>query len=483
MPVDQADFSALQAAWLAAQPDQPGCPEMALNSCGIGFDCSTVLPSQHTAGLLLKAAREAGLSDQINRLFSGKMVNLSENQAALHMLLRDPQASADLDNLNPTAILQARTHMLALADDLRQGRMPDGAPITDILHLGIGGSVLSPRLLLNALGDSQPGMPDIHFLSAPASQWSTLAAQLDPATTLVIAASKSFTTVETLHNLKLVDNWSGGRGQRLAITANPSEAARYGFASGQILPLWPWVGGRFAFSSAVSLVAAISMGSSAFRKLLRGAHAMDQHFRSAELEHNLPVWMALTDFWLHVVGDHPGRGVFSYDPRLSLLTAWLQQLETESNGKSVSQTGELLQCRGAPLVFGGDGSDAQHALFQMLHQGQACWPLELVGVRPGRAEATSQLLFAQLLGQAQTFRQGDQDAPPHQRLPGNRPVVTTLLDRLDAECLGALLAAYEHKTVCFAHLVGCNPFDQWGVAAGKQATQAALRQLELKHDA
>ncbi len=475
MSVSQANLSALRSVWERTDVYQSLTEARQVAACGISFDGTAVVRSEQVADLLQQTAQQAGLKQAISELFAGAHINLSENRPALHMALRDPSPDYGLADDAIDDIFKARQQMAALTDSLHSGLLPSGEQIKDVIHVGIGGSDLSTRLLTRALGRSNRHTPDIHFISAPATYWSSVAERLNPATTLLIATSKSFTTAETLYNLAMITDWQNQQGYRLAVTANPEQALQHGFNQTEILPLWPWVGGRYGFSSAASLAAAVSMGNPDFQSLLAGAHAMDQHFQHTPLIENLPVWMALIDLWQHVAGPYQARGVFTYDPRLSVLTSWLQQLETESNGKSVTATGEPLNMPGAPLVFGGDGSDAQHALYQMLHQGQTTWPLEFVGVRPQVDNPTSQLLFAQLQGQAETFTGGDQNAPAHARLPGKRPVCITLLDQLDAWHVGALLAAYEHKTFCFGRLIGCNPFDQWGVEAGKRATRAALK--------
>lgn len=474
MPISALQLESLRQAVSKVSPDTN---TITIETCGIEFDCTAALPSKAALSALLDAVSTTNLSSAISALFAGGVVNLSEQQPALHMALRDPEPSFGLSSTAIQEVLTSRERILELASHLRLGQLPSGELITDIIHIGIGGSDLSPRLLTQALANPQPETPRLHFLSTPASHWSQLATQLRPETTLVIAASKSFGTQEMLYNLNLVDCWLEGAGHRLAITANIDAAKQHGFTNKQILPLWNWVGGRYAFSSAISLIAAINMGASAFQAFLAGAHAMDQHFRQTPLENNLPIRMALVDFWRHIVQQLPGRGVFAFDSRLELLANWLQQLETESNGKQVDQYGAPLSIGSAPLVFGGNGSDAQHALFQMLHQGQHYWPLEFIGVRPQTDDPTSTLLYAQLCGQAQTFLKGDQTAEAHAQMPGGRPVVVTLLTKLDAWHMGALLASYEHKTFCFAHLIGCNPFDQWGVEAGKVATLSALQKL------
>jgi glucose-6-phosphate isomerase len=421
-------------------------------------------------------------------LYQGEQVNRSEQQAALHMALRATEPEQFLPATAAKDLCTARKHMLHIADCLHHGRSPAGDTITDIVHIGIGGSDLSARLLQGALtGDRYKGsdkLPQMHFMSGPELHWPALRSCLDPATTQVIVVSKSLGTVETLFNWNHLRAWQ--QMPELVVTAATDKATAMGIKPEQILPLWAWVGGRYSFASAASLTAAIAMGSARFKELLTGAENMDQHFMQQPLAENLPVQLALLDFWNHCIRRFPARGVFSYHPDLRLLSSWLQQLEMESNGKLVDQTGRPLQLPAAPLVFGGDGPQSQHAMFQLLHQGERDWPLELIGVIPKAGDHGMHLLLAQLLGQWESLELGDDSADPVLALPGQRPVTAMLLPNLNPCTLGKLLAAFEHKTFALACLIGCNPFDQWGVEAGKRATAriaAALTRDEQGKDA
>jgi len=421
-------------------------------------------------------------------LYRGEPVNHTEQQAALHMALRATEPEQFLPATTAKDLRAARKHMLHIADCLHHGRSPAGDNITDIVHIGIGGSDISTRLLQAALTVDQPKgikqLPEMHFMSGPELHWPALRSRLDPATTQVIVVSKSLGTTETLFNWNQLRAWQ--HLPELVVTAASDKASAMGINQEQILPLWPWVGGRYSFASAASLTAATAMGSARFNELLSGAENMDQHFMQRPLPENLPVQLALLDFWNHCIRRFPARGVFTYHPDLRLLSSWLQQLEMESNGKLVDQSGRPLQLPAAPLVFGGDGPQSQHAMFQMLHQGQRDWPLELVGVMPQAGDDGMQLLLAQLLGQWESLELGDANADPVVALPGQRPVTAMLLPNLNPHTLGKLLAAYEHKTFALACLIGCNPFDQWGVEAGKRATAriaAALSGAEQDIDA
>ncbi|GAB4113552.1 MAG: glucose-6-phosphate isomerase [Wenzhouxiangellaceae bacterium] len=454
---------ALTQAWR----DDP-CPDICIDGFRLlrrhnQLPHSALTLMQDMADQIVPAARSA--------LYAGAPVNCSEQQAALHMALRAAEPARYLPDTTADEVLAARQRMLHIADCLHHGRSTDDRKITDVVHIGIGGSELGPRLLINALAAQQPGgehVPAVHFMSGPDLHWPMLRARLDPATTQVIVVSKSLGTSETLFNWQQLRDWQ--QCPELVVTAAPQRAQALGIQAQHILPLWPWVGGRYSFASAVSLSAAAVIGSAQFLSLLQAAEAMDRHFLMQPMAENLPVQLALLDFWNHCIRRFPARGVFTYHPGLQLFSNWLQQLEMESNGKCVDPTGQRLQLPSAALVFGGDGPGSQHAMFQLLHQGERDWPLELVGVLPHSGDTGMQLLLAQLLGQWETLAGGDQQADPVRALPGQRPVTALLLPALDAATVGALLACHEHKTFTLASLIGCNPFDQWGVEAGKQAT-------------
>lgn len=447
---------------------------------------------------LLGYAEAVGLPARRDALFAGEPVNRSEQRPALHMALRAPD-----DMTGSPAWQTARrdvkdclAQMTALVDAVRKAPAYMGLPsITDVVSIGIGGSDFGPRLACAALASSAAGGPRVHFLAnVDGGRTANLMRQLDPRHTLVLLISKSFGTQETLLNGRVLFDWLVGElgaeqaHRRLfAVTAN-AEAARTTFDldDARILPMWDFVGGRYSLWSAVGLPVALAIGMDAFRQLLAGAHAVDKHFLEAPLADNLPVWLALVSWWNRVWLGRGSHCIVPYDDRLDGLPGYLQQLEMESNGKRVREDGRPVDLPTAPVVWGSVGSNAQHAYFQALHQGTDVIPVDFIGVvEPGHElDDNHRALLANLLGQGAALMRGRDGAAaraamtqldPAQRdslaaqktFPGNRPSTTVLLDRLDPQSLGALLALYEHKTFVYATLCGINPFDQWGVELGK----------------
>ncbi|MEO6565773.1 MAG: glucose-6-phosphate isomerase [Casimicrobiaceae bacterium] len=450
---------------------------------------------------LLQHAEDANLPAWIGALFAGEKINLSEARPALHSALRqtgDAPVVVDGHDVLPL-IRSTQLRMRALAQGIRSGarRGSSGQPFTDIVHLGIGGSDLGPRLVCDALAEAPAaGVPRIHFVSNvdPAPLARALQG-LVPASTLFVVTSKTFTTLETITNAHAARTWLVAAlpnhdisAHFVAATANVDAAAAFGIARDDVLPLWDWVGGRYSLWSAAGLAIPLALGWPAFAGLLAGAARMDGHFRSAPLATNLPVLAGLVGYWNARVLNHRQRVVVPYAQRLAALPAYLQQLVLESNGKSVTRDGEPVAGPTAPAVWGATGTDSQHAFFQWLHQGTDAVPVEFVV--PLRAthpigQQQSQLV-ANALAQAQALLEGRVDGglrealSPHlsgaaleaaiaaRRCLGNRPSTTLLLPCLDAVELGALLAFYEHRTFVEATLFGINAFDQWGVELGKQ---------------
>jgi glucose-6-phosphate isomerase len=345
-----------------------------------------------------------------------------------------------------------------------------------VLHIGIGGSVLGPALLVDALS-SDGGAVDVSFLSNIDLQaFDDAIAALDPATTLVLAVSKTFTTAETMANLSAALDWlqDGGvedaYGRVIAITAAPEAAVEAGIDESRILQFSEGVGGRYSLWSSVSLSAALALGWNAFEELLEGAAEMDRHFRFTDPAGNAPLLAAFADLLYTQRVGCQSRGVFPYDERLRLLVPYLQQLEMESNGKSVTTSGKSVGRPTAPIVWGGVGTDAQHAVFQLLHQGTAIIPVEFVAVaeEDGAMPEHHRQLLLNAFAQGAALMRGKESDDPHRAYAGNRPSTTILLDRLDARSLGALIAFYEHRTFANAVLLGINPFDQFGVELGKE---------------
>jgi glucose-6-phosphate isomerase len=359
--------------------------------------------------------------------------------------------------------------------------------ITGILHIGIGGSVLGPALLVDALGRRSSSL-DVRFLSnIDGAAFDEAVAALDPATTLVVVASKTFTTLETLTNLDAARNWlrSAGvadpDGRLIALTARPEAALKQGIDETRILQFGEGVGGRYSLWSSVGLSAALALGWDAFEALLEGAAEMDRHFRFADVHSNIPLLAAFADrLYVEDFGCQT-RGLFAYDERLRLLPFYLQQLEMESNGKSVTSNGQPVDHRTAPVTWGGTGTDAQHAVFQLLHQGTVLVPVEFVAICEGDDDQDPEqhrLLLLNGFAQGAALMQGRQSDDPQRSYGGNRPSATVLLNQLDARSLGALIAFYEHRTFANAVLLGINPFDQFGVELGKEIARQLAEEAD-----
>ncbi|QIL02345.1 glucose-6-phosphate isomerase [Sphingomonas sinipercae] len=434
---------------------------------GIYFDLSKTHIDAKLVETLPGLAEERGLSAARDALFAGGIVNPTEGRPADHLAERGQGAAGAVDSA-----AARRERMRALVDAIEAGAFGD---ITGVLHIGIGGSVLGPALLVDALSGTAPRI-DVSFLSNIDGQAFDRAVEvLDPATTLVIAASKTFTTAETLSNLQAAMDWLRGagiadpQGRVIAVTAAPEAALEAGIDDTRILQFSEGVGGRYSLWSAVSVTAALALGWTAFEELLEGAAEMDRHFRYSEPGKNLALLAALADQLYVQNAGAQSRAVFAYDERLELLPSYLQQLEMESNGKSVSVTGEAVE-RSAPVTWGGVGTDAQHAVFQLLHQGTALIPVEFVAVAEDESSLPDhhRLLLLNAFAQGAALMRGKPSDDPHRNYAGNRPSITILLDRLDPRTLGALIAFYEHRTFANAVLMGINPFDQFGVELGKE---------------
>jgi glucose-6-phosphate isomerase len=418
---------------------------------------------------LLERAKQMGFDGAREALFAGGIVNPSEGRPATHVAERGSGAPDEV------ALATARRQrMRALVDAIEAGAFGD---ITGVLHIGIGGSVLGPAMVVDALGRSTSAL-NVRFLSnIDGAAFDEAVEPLDPATTLVVVASKTFTTLETMANFEAARQWlaEGGvddpDGRIIAVTARPEAAVEAGVDETRVLQFGDGVGGRYSLWSSVGVSAALALGWDAFEELLEGAAEMDRHFRFAAPEENIPLIAACADrLYVENFGAQT-RGVFAYDERLRLLPFYLQQLEMESNGKSVQADGEPVEHPTAPVTWGGTGTDAQHAVFQLLHQGTLLVPVEFVAVREGDDEQDPEhhrMLLLNALAQGAALMQGERADDPQRSYAGNRPSSTILLDRMDARTLGALLAFYEHRTFANAVLLGINPFDQFGVELGKQ---------------
>jgi glucose-6-phosphate isomerase len=364
--------------------------------------------------------------------------------------------------------------MRSLVDAVEAGAF---GQISALLHIGIGGSVLGPHLLADALGRRGGGLT-VRFLSNIDGQaFDDSVEGLEPGSTLIIAASKTFTTAETLANLGAALDWlragdvADPYGQVIAVTAEPEAAVAAGIDESRVLLFADSVGGRYSLWSAVGLPAALALGWQAFEELIEGAAEMDRHFRYSDPAANVPLLAAFADLLYTQALKCQTRAVFAYDERLRLLVPYLQQLEMESNGKSATADGKALDRQTAPITWGGTGTDAQHAVFQLLHQGTILAPVEFVAVTEGQDSLDPDHhihLLLNAFAQGAALMSGKTSDDPARSYPGNRPSATVLLDQLDARTLGALIAFYEHRTFANAVLLGINPFDQFGVELGKQ---------------
>ncbi len=458
---------ALLGALFDTDPDR--VQRLSIEVAGICFDWSkTHLDASLIAGFeQLAEARE--FTGAREALFSGATVNSSEARAATHVAERGQGAPSDVSRARAQ-----QQRMRSLIDAIEGGAFGE---IHGLLHIGIGGSALGPELLLDALGRNLGGYGVSILSNIDGQAVDDALDPLDPETTLIVAVSKTFTTSETLLNLSSALRWlteagvDDPYGRVIAVTANPDAALRFGIDETRILPFDEGVGGRYSLWSAVGFSAALALGWQAFEELLEGAAAMDRHFRLSEPMVNAPLLAAFADLLYRQKLGCQTRGVFPYDERLRLLVPYLQQLEMESNGKSVTADGKPVGRPTAPVTWGGIGTDAQHAVFQLLHQGSDLVPVEFLAVveqEDGQDPAHHRALLLNAFAQGAALMAGDASEDPFSAFPGNRPSTTILLDRLDPRTLGALIAFYEHRTFANAVLLGINPFDQFGVELGKR---------------
>jgi len=410
----------------------------------------------------------------LKRLADGETVNPSEHRAALHTALRGDLSTAPAAREAATQARHARARMATLVAELTASN------ITDIVSIGIGGSDLGPRLIVDALA-SEHARFRIHFVSnVDAAAISRALANLDPARTAAILISKTFATQETLLNGQLVRNWLNHDQRLYAVSANLERTAAFGIAHERTLPMWEWVGGRYSLWSAVGFPIALGIGMDAFAALLEGAHQFDQHALTAPPRHNLAIWHALTALWNRNGLNLATQAVLPYAERLKLLPNYLQQLVMESLGKSARLDGAALSNQTVPIWWGGPGTDTQHSFFQALHQGTQVVPADFIGVIAPDHPHTGHhhALLANLLAQTQALANGQPDADPHRAYPGNRPSTLILLDALTPESLGALIALYEHSVYLQSVAWDINAFDQFGVELGKQLAGQLLPALQ-----
>ncbi len=468
--------------------------ELTLQAAGITVDVSRQRLSLAHRDALLAYALDADIAGQAEAMMRGDIVNPTEGRRAWHTALRAPAGGGQ-----PPEVAACLKRMSEFAQAVRSGAWTGerGQRLTDVVNVGIGGSHLGPQMACEALGRfADPGLR-VHFLSnVDPAAWSALRGQLDPDRTLVIVASKSWRTLETARNMEALLQWlrdagisESGLGRHLAgVTAAPDLARASGIGDTTLFPFWDWVGGRYSLWSAIGLPLMLAIGPQAFGEMLAGAHAMDRHFADAPAARNVPLMLAVTALWNRLVSPGATDVVAPYCDPLKRLPSYLQQLQMESDGKSVDAQGRPLPWRTVTVTWGAAGTDAQHSFFQALHQGTDAHPVEFVLALPDESDPQrrDEALLANAIAQAQALMHGRsrdeviaalrargvpaekaESEAGHQVHPGDRPSTTVLLGRLTPHSLGALIALYEHKTVALAWLWGINPFDQWGVELGK----------------
>lgn len=457
----------------------------------------------------LDLARAGGIEQARERQFAGEVVNLSEGRAALHMALRAPKGSDfKAKGEGVSAEVEATRQAIAgLADAIRSGakRGATGQSFRSVVHIGIGGSDFGPRLVWEALRPLSPAIELRFAANVDPADMALALDGLDPASTLVVVVSKTFTTQETIANAEVARDWlrsalgEAGDAHLLAVSAAPDVAQAFGVPADQIFGFRDWVGGRYSVWSAVGLSCVIALGAEVFEAFLAGAYAMDGHFRSAPLKANAPVLLALAHIFNRNGLHRPIRAVVPYAQRLRLLPNFLQQLEMESNGKQTGVDGKPVARATAAAVFGDAGANVQHAFFQLMHQGTDIIPLDIVAVaEASEGEAANQTkLLANAIAQAEALMVGKPESEvraelaaqgmtpdaidvlaPQKTFHGDRPSAFILLQRLTPGALGALIALYEHKTFVEGVLWRINSFDQWGVELGKTLASRVLKELE-----
>ncbi len=476
---------------------------------GLLFDYSKTSMDAAARAALIDLVDAAGLEARRAAMFAGAPINETEQRAVLHVALRAP---IDSDVATPairSEVAQTLARMRAFADGIRSGAIHPGGGgrFTDVINIGIGGSDLGPAMATRALAPYHDG-PRLHFVAnVDSAAFADATRGLTPARTLVIIASKTFTTQETMTNAATARDWLAAgvgddrAGEHLvALSSAADRAAEWGIGADRVFGFADWVGGRYSLWGPIGLSLMLAIGPENFDRMLAGGHAMDQHFRTAPKGENLPILLALTGLWHRQVLGYPTRAVIPYEARLARLPAYLQQLEMESNGKSVRLDGSPLDRPSAPVVWGEPGTNGQHAFFQQIHQGSDVVPVEFLLGRAGHEPDLAhhhQLLAANCLAQGEALMRGrtldeareilraqgvngaelDRQAR-HRMFPGNRPSTTLLYPRLTPYVLGQIIALYEHRVFTEGTVLGINSFDQWGVELGKELADTLVPMLE-----
>ncbi|MDA5555697.1 glucose-6-phosphate isomerase [Shimia sp. MMG029] len=482
--------------------DPARAERFALTVDGLFFDYSKTSIDDTAKAALMALAEAAGVADKRAAMFGGAKINETEERAVLHTALRNLDGApvlVDGEDVLPE-INETRARMARLAAAVRDGSFPgQGQRITDVVNIGIGGSDLGPLMAVMALAPYHDG-PKCHFISNVdgADATDTLDG-LDPDTTLVIVASKTFTTQETLMNARTVLNWAGGDAaleRFVAISSAVDKCAEFGIPAERVFGFEDWVGGRYSVWGPIGFSLMLAIGPTAFEGFLEGGQAMDRHFCAAAFEENLPVMLALVGIWHQQICGHGTRAVLPYEQRLARLPAYLQQLEMESNGKSVAVDGSALSRVAGPIVWGEPGTNGQHAFYQLIHQGKQVVPCEFLVGAEGHEPALrnhQRALVANCLAQSEALLKGRSEADAraqledqgvsgakldqlakHRVFAGNRPSTTLVYPRLTPFVLGQIVALYEHRVFVEGVIYGINSYDQWGVELGKELASGLL---------
>ncbi|GGB02698.1 glucose-6-phosphate isomerase [Allosediminivita pacifica] len=474
--------------------DSSRAEAFSLSAEGMLFDYSKTQIDADVLDALVAMAEDSGVAARRHAMFSGKKINETEGRAVLHVALRDPDGgSVEVDGADVIPeVRETLSRMEMLAEEIR------GSKITDVVNIGIGGSDLGPAMATRALSPYHDG-PRCHFVSnVDGADIADTLALCDPATTMFIVASKTFTTIETMTNARTAHAWLTRAGvtpdaRFVALSSNKEKAAEWGIPEERVLGFADWVGGRYSVWGPIGLSLMIAIGPKNFRDFLSGARSMDVHFRDAPLDRNMPVLLALVGIWHNQVLGYATRAVLPYDNRLGRLPAYLQQLEMESNGKSVSMDGEALKVPSGPIVWGEPGTNGQHAFYQLIHQGTQVVPCEFMVAAQGHEADLGhhhELLVANCLAQSEALMRGRdleearskvsgqfegaelERQARHRVFPGNRPSTTLVYPMLDPATLGRIVALYEHRVFVEGSVLGINSYDQWGVELGKELATA-----------
>jgi glucose-6-phosphate isomerase len=487
---------------------------MTAEAVGIYFDYSKHRITDETLGLLLQLANESGLRARIDAMFRGEKINITEKRAVLHVALRAPKGQSiivDGEDVVPE-VHSVLDKMADFSTRVRSGEWKGhtGKPIRNVINIGIGGSDLGPVMAYEALRHYSRRDLTFRFVSnIDGTDFVEATRDLDAEKTLFIISSKTFTTPETMTNAHTARDWvlktlkdpSAIASHFVAVSTNGGEVAKFGIDTANMFEFWDWVGGRYSMDSAIGLSTMIAIGPEDFRAMLKGFHQMDEHFRTAPFERNLPVLMGLLGIWYNNFFDAQTMAVLPYEQYLKRFPAYLQQLTMESNGKHVTLDGAEVGCQTGPIYWGEPGTNGQHSFYQLIHQGTRLIPCDFIGfVQPlNPLGAHHDVLLANMFAQAEALAFGKTEQEvraegipawlaPHRTFEGNRPSSTILMERLTPEALGKLVALYEHSVFTQGAIWGIDSFDQWGVELGKALAARIIPELEtgdnsqLKHD-